>query len=107
MAGAAAEVVAEGQRSQYGVAARTAAGDHTARAIHLAAFGEITRAVDAIVHVHNSPIAVQALAVFASEAGAAAVVHIQNRDAAAGPILNPQVERARRRRGRAAMALHQ
>src|SRR6185437_4238343 len=40
-------------------------------------------------------------------AAAAAIVHIEYADAAARPVLDPQVERRRGRRGRAAMALDQ
>ena len=63
--------------------------------------------MNAVVDVDDAPGQVQAVAIGAAEAGAAAVVHVEHRDAAAGPELNAHVERARRRRGRPAVALDQ
>ena len=65
----------------------------------------MTRAVDAVVDVDDAPLPVQAIAVRAPIARAAAVVHVEHGDAAAGPVLHAEIEHAGRERGRAAMAL--
>ena len=63
------------------------------------------RAVDAVVDVDDAPVAVESLAVGAAKAGAAAVIHVEHRDAAARPVLDAEVERRGGGRGRATMAL--
>ena len=88
VAGAGFENIAEGERAQRRVAAGAAAGDHQAVAVDFAAFGQIARAVDAIVDVDDAPLAVEPFAIRAAVAGAAAVVHVEHGDAAAGPVLN-------------------
>src|SRR5690606_5636250 len=61
---------------------------------------------DAVLHVDDAPFAVQAGAVRAAIAGAAAVVHVEDGEAPAGPELPRHAERRRRRPGRPAVALH-
>ena len=46
------------------------------------------RTVYAIVHVNDSPLRIQPFAISSSIAGAAAVVHVEDREPATGPILN-------------------
>jgi hypothetical protein len=50
--------------------------------------------VDHVVHVHAPPLAAQPLAVGAAEAGAAAIVDVDDGKAAAGPELDLEVEGA-------------
>src|SRR5262249_44033500 len=69
--------------------------------------GEELRAGDAIVDVDRAPVQLQTVAVGAAESGASAVVHVEHRNAPTGPILNAEIERARRSRGRPAVALDQ
>ena len=87
MAGAGFENVAESERAQRSVAAGAAAADRQAVAVDLAAFREIARAVDAIVDIDDAPLAVEPFSVCAAVAGAAAIIDIEHRDAAAGPVL--------------------
>src|SRR5262249_18622227 len=53
------------------------------------------------------PVQLQTVAIGAAESGAAAVVYVEHRNAAAGPILNVQIERARGGRRWPAVALDQ
>src|SRR5579862_2580795 len=68
--------VLRGKGAQHGVAARAAAADGHAVGVNVASLRQIARAVDAILHVHDSPLSLQALAVGAAVAGAAAVVDV-------------------------------
>src|SRR6202011_2241109 len=83
------------------------AADHDAPRVHPFPRREEFCAVDAVVDVDNAPIAVQALAIGPAEAGAPAVIDIEHRDAATGPELRGQIERARGRAGGTAVALDQ
>src|ERR1700679_2954999 len=105
MARAATEVVVESQRGENGVSARAAAGDHAPIAIHQTLIRQVPGAINGILHIHNSPVRIQTLAIGASEAGAAAVVHVEHGNTAAGPILNAEIERAGGIAGGPAMAL--
>ena len=99
--------VAEGQRRQSRVATGAAAADDASLAVDPSLRGEEPRAGDAIVDVDHAPVQLQTIAVGAAESGAAAVVHVEHRNAAASPVLNAQVEGARRGRRRPAVALDQ
>src|SRR5580704_7569748 len=104
---AAAKIVVESERRERRVASGAASGDGAARSIHQAAFGEKAGAVDAISDVDDAPVSLQPLAVGTTEPRAAAVVHIQDRDAAAGPVLDAEVQGAGCRSRGAAVALDQ
>ena len=52
----------------------------------------MTSTVNAIIDIHDSPVALQTLPVSSTETGAAAVVHIEYRNTTAGPILNGQTQ---------------
>src|SRR5262249_29949619 len=86
--------VAEGQRRQRRVAAGAAAADDASLAVDPPLRCEEPRAGDAIVDVDHAPTQLQTVAVGAAEPGASAVIHVEHRNAAARPRLNPQVERA-------------
>src|SRR5258708_24232789 len=101
------EDVVEGQGGEGGVAAGAAAADHQALRVGASGADEVTRAIDAILDIDDAPLSIETIAIFAPIAAAAAVIHIEHADAAARPILDPQVERRRRRGGRAALALYQ
>ena len=60
-----------------------------------------------IVAEQPSPSAVQASAVGAAKASAAAVIHVEHGDSPAGPILNAQNQRGNRCRSRAAVTFDQ
>src|SRR6185312_3953673 len=105
VAGAALEDIVERERDERRVATRAAAGDDAAVAVDQPLVGEESGSVDAVVDVDDAPLPVQPVAVLAAIAGAAAVVDVEHRDAAAGPVLGPQVEGARGGRGRAAVTL--
>src|SRR5579871_6211047 len=106
MAGATTEIIAEGQGGQGCKPSRASAGDHAARSVDPPYIGQVPRAVHAVIHIHDSPIAVQAQAVLPAETRAAAIIHVQNGNAPAGPVLGTQVQDAGGSRCRAAMALH-
>src|SRR5260370_37827213 len=86
---------AEGRRRQGRVAAGAAAADDASFAVDPPLRCEKARAGDAIVDVDHAPVELQTVAVGAAESGASAVVHVEHGNAAAGPILNAQIERAR------------
>src|ERR1041384_452587 len=103
MAFAGLEKSAEGERGERRVAARAAAVNHATRAVCQALLDQIPRAVYAIVHVHDAPTSVQTPTVLAPVAGRAAVVHVQDGEAATRPILNPKRESGRGGRSRPAV----
>src|SRR5262249_59270907 len=96
------EEIAEGQRRERGVAAGAAAADHAALVVDPALPGQELRAVDAVIDIDHAPGEMQPIAVGPPEAGRAAVVHVEHRDAEAGPVYRAGIEGARRRRGRPA-----
>src|SRR5499433_3216250 len=99
--------VAEGQRRQRRVAAGAAAADDASLAVDPPLRCEEPRAGDAIVDVDHAPVHLQTVAVGAAESSASAVVHVEYRNAAAGPILNAQIECARGGRCWPPMALYE
>ena len=101
------EGVAKHERAQRRVTPGAAAIDHQAIAIDFAARRQKLRAVAAIIHINNTPRAVQAFAVGAAIAGAAAIIHVKHGDAPAGPVLNAQRQSGDRCRSRAAVTLDQ
>src|SRR5262245_3907513 len=107
MARAGAEVVAESQRAELGIAPGAAAGDRQSAAVHLAASCQCARAVGAVVDINDTPLTVEALPVGATVAGAAAIIHIQHCDAAAGPVELFEIEACEGRAGGPTMAHHQ
>ena len=67
---------------------------------------EMARAVDAIGDIDDPPISLQTKTILAAITGAAAVIDVENRKAAACPILRPPAERRGGGGGRAAVAMH-
>ena len=63
--------------------------------------------VHAVVHIDDAPIEFEPLAIVASESRAAAVIDVEYRDPPAGPELYPEIERARCRRGGAAVTFNE
>ena len=94
------------QRLQDGEAARAAAHDDQALAICQAAARQMLRAAERVLDVADAPVAVEALHVVAPVAGAAAIVHVQHRDAARGEELGARVIGSADLRGRAAVHRH-
>src|SRR5262245_16390787 len=94
IAGSALKEVAEGQRRQRRVAAGAAAADDASLAVDPPLRCEEPRAGDAIVDVDHAPVQLQTAAVGAAESSASAVIHVEHRNAAAGPILNAEIEGA-------------
>ena len=93
MAGAGLEELAKGKRGEGRIPACAPTGDHQPPSgCHLAQLDQIARAVYAVVHIHDAPLAVEPLLVGPAIAGAATVVYIQDCDLAAGPILHPEIE---------------
>ena len=93
----AAKRVPEGQGGEGRVATGAAALDGQAVGVDVAAVHEIPRGRLAVVDVDDAPRAFEGPAVLAAVAGAAAVVDIDHRDAAARQQLDLQVERRCRR----------
>ena len=106
IAGAGFEHVVEGEGGQGRQAAGAAAADQQALGVGQAAVGQVACAGHAILDVDDAPLAFQQVAVGASEAGAAAVVHVEHGEAAAGPELGRQFQGAGCHPGRAAVADH-
>ena len=99
------ERVAERDRAERRVAAGAAAADREALAVDDPLLGEPAGAGDAVVDVDDAPLALEALAVVAAVAGRAAVVDVEDREAAAREQLDASAaKRGRGLRGRAAMA---
>src|SRR5262249_46287029 len=71
------EEISERERRQGGVAPCTAAADHDAFLINPPLRNEISGAIDAVVDIHDAPAEMQALAIGAAEARAAAIVDIE------------------------------
>ncbi len=92
VAGTGRERVVKGQCRQRGVAAGAAPADDQALGIGLTPGDKLQRPVDAIGDVHEAPASLQAIAIRAPKAGAAAVVDVEDRKPAAGPELNARVE---------------
>ena len=67
---------------------------------------QIIGAGDAILNVDDTPLALQLFTVFPPISGAAAVIDIEDRKAAAGPVLNREAERATGRGRWAAVAFY-
>jgi len=88
------ENVAEGERAERGVTARAAAANGQPILVNRAPLHKVARAVHTVVHVHDAPLSLQPLTIGPAVAGAAAVVHVEDGDPPAGPILDRQVERA-------------
>ena len=72
------------------LAASLAAREHRALLVDLPLGAKEFHAVDAILDIDHAPVAIEPLAIGASEAGAAAVVHVEHRYSAAGPELIAQ-----------------
>src|SRR5687767_1651309 len=86
--GAGFERVAKSERAQCRVTARAAAGDNQTIAVDFAAVRKVTRAICAIVYVNDAPLLIEPFAILPSVTGAAAVIDVEHRKSAAGPILN-------------------
>ena len=97
------EHIAEGQCRQRRVAACASALDGQPVGVDIATLDEVPRGRHAIVDIDDAPLSVEAAAVFTSVAGAAAVVHVDDGDPAAGHELLVEVERGRSVRRRAAV----
>src|SRR5438105_2000604 len=78
-----------------------------AKAVTLAPLGEVTRRGSTVLDVDLAPAPAQAVAVLASVAGAAAVVEVDERDAAAREELHGEVERRLRVGRRPAVHVHE
>ena len=87
VADAGREDVAEGEGGERRVAAGAAALDGEPVRIDVAALDQEARRGDAVVDVDDAPLPVEAAAVVAAVAGAPAVVHVDDRDPAAGQEL--------------------
>ena len=103
VAGTGSEDVAKCERAERRVAAGAAAAYGQPIAVNFAALREIARALDAVIDIDDAPASVQPFSIGAAVARAAAVVDVEDGDAAAGPILDRIFERRRARRSRAAV----
>src|SRR5437899_12957551 len=106
MARAGVVEVAPGQREQDGEAARGSAGDRNAVTVDQALLHQVPRGVDAVVDVDHAPVSVEPLSICASITRRTAVVHVDQREAAAGPVLVLEWIRRARGAGRPAVAVH-
>ena len=104
VAGADLEHVFERQRREGRVSPGAASAHYETVAVHFALSHEVERGVDAVVDIHDAPLSVESTPVLGSVAGAAAVVHVHNGDAATGPVLVRQAQRCRGAARRSAVA---
>src|SRR5205085_7751030 len=79
-------------------------GDHRALAIGEPLGHGMTGGLDAIVDIDDAPFAFEPAAIGAAIPGAAAVIDVEHGNAAAGPVLNAQIQDRTRRGGWTAMA---
>ena len=88
MAGAGGEEGLPGQCPQCRIAAGAAAPNGDPLSVGPTLGNQIAGSVDTVHDIDNPPTALQALAIVATVAGAAAIVNIDYAKAAAGPELN-------------------
>ena len=86
------EPVGEGQAGQRGEAARATAGNRQPLTIGQPLFHQMGGCIGAVLDIHQAPGPIQAPAIGRSIAGAAAIVDIHHREAAASPVLNLQIQ---------------
>src|SRR5438477_79271 len=98
--------VAPGERQQSGETAGRAARDRDPARVGETLVDQMARSVDAIVDVDDAPVPVESLPVGAAVASRAAVVDVDQRQAAAGPVLVLEGIRRARRSGRPTVAMH-
>jgi hypothetical protein len=91
-AGACAEDGVEGQGAEGGVAACAAAADECLGRVDQAALGQMGDDGAGVFDIGHAPVQVQALAIGAAVAGAAAIVEVGDGKAALGPVLDFRVE---------------
>ena len=106
VAGAARERVVERERAQGRPSSGAPPGDHQPVGIGQAAIDQVPGRVDAVDDVHHAPPPVQALAERATVAGAAPVVHVDDREPTAREVLDLQIQPRRRLPGRPPVAPH-
>ena len=107
VAGSGPKNVPKSERGQGGIAPGAAAVNGQPLVVHLALSNQVPGAVNAVVHIHDAPASPEPVPVGPAIAGTAAIVHIQNGNAPAGPILEPQVKSGGGRRRWPAVALDQ
>ena len=105
VAGPGAEGIFKGQRRQGGIAAGAAAGDNEAFLVHPSLLGQESGPGRAVLDVVQPPGAIQGMPIQPAKPGAAAIIDLEHREAAAGPKLDPQVQRSGGAGGRPPMAL--
>ena len=97
----------ERECGQHGEPTGGTAADHEAFGVDVASFGEVAGSSDTVLHVGDTPGAVQRLAVRTAVPGGAAVVDVDDSDSPAGPIENAELELAAGLGGRAAVGENQ
>ena len=101
------EDVVERECGQHGEPTGGTAADHETFGVDVASFGEVAGSSDTVLHVGDTPGAVQRLAVRTAVPGGAAVVDVDDSDSPAGPIENAELELAAGLGGRAAVGENQ
>ncbi len=96
----------EDERAEHDVAARASSFDPRPLRVGLPLGGEVPRRRDAVLPVDLAPAAVEEAAILAPEARAAAVVDVDDADAALREKLRVELELRRAVRGRPAVADH-
>src|SRR5215469_6931823 len=92
MASTRLEGIAEGERSERRVPARTAPRDCKPFAVHPSALHQVAGAVHAVVDIDDSPLTFKPPAVLSTIACTAPIIHIKQSESATGPILNAHLE---------------
>ncbi len=91
VAGTSLEDIAESQRAKRGVPTSTSSANGQALLVHIPAFYKIFCTTHAVIHIDDTPIAFQTLAIHATIACAATIVNIQHSEATTRPIGNTQI----------------
>src|SRR6185436_2577427 len=101
------EVIPKRQRAKRRIATRTATINHRTIWVSFGPGGKEPGPINTIVDIDHAPGPVQSFAIGAAIAGAPPIIHIQNPDAAAGPVLNAQHQNGDSARRWPTVTLHQ
>ena len=94
------------QRVEHGEAAGGTAADRDPLGIDAPQINEVLGAVNAVLNVHDAPVAVQTLTVGTPKGGRTAEIHVQNSKSTAGPVLERHLQAGARSLGRPAVHVH-
>src|SRR5918995_3275231 len=101
------EGASEGERAEGRITSCASSSNRKPVTVDFSGSDKISGAIDAVIDIDNSPLTFKSLPVCAAVTRAPAVVDIDNRDTATGPILDCIAQRGGSSRSRATVAHHQ